>query len=231
MVHFFSSAPENAANNVMPQISRIVVFVVQNLMFYSILTCLQVSFGQFWAFMQHFHFVQSVHYRNELPPIDHWLPFAPVFMSSIISNLVYWPFTPFKLCPKKCFHFCHVNVSTPVTPTSENARVLKNCTHTSSYHTNQLQSFPNHFDQFWALSATLSFLFIPFITGMNYLQSTSDFRLHQFSCPPIIPGSLQVVSNPFSPLKGCLNSCPKCFIMSIFYYSTTPIYQCAAWVV
>ncbi len=133
-----------------------------------------------------------------------------------------------KTLSQNCLHFCHVNVSTPVTPTSEDARVLKICTHTSSYHTNQFQSFPNHFGQIWVFYATFSFLFIPFITGMNYLQSTSDFPLHQFSCPPIISGSLQVVSNPFSPLKGCFNSCPKCFIMSIFYYSTTPIYQCAA---
>ncbi len=34
MVHFFSSALENAANKVMPRISRIMVFVVQNLMFW-----------------------------------------------------------------------------------------------------------------------------------------------------------------------------------------------------
>ncbi len=35
MVHFFSSATENAANKVMPRISMIMVFVVPNLMFYS----------------------------------------------------------------------------------------------------------------------------------------------------------------------------------------------------
>ncbi len=109
-----------------------------------------------------------------------------------------------KTLSQNCLHFCHVNVSTPVTPTSEDARVLKICTHTSSYHTNQFQSFPNHFGQIWVFYATFSFLFIPFITGMNYLQSTSDFPLHQFSCPPIISRSLQVVYRPFTPLKRCL---------------------------
>ena len=143
----------------------------------------------------------------------------PVISSSL--QVVYTLKTLSQKCLKnvsKMFPFFLTNVSNPVTPTSEHARALKICTHTFSYHTNRLQSFSNHFGQFRAFYATFPFLFIPFITGMNYLQSTSDFPLHQFSCPPIISRSLQVVYRPFTPLKRCLTFVsllsqmfPKCF--------------------